>query len=83
MGREREKPIDQTVLPSGELIRVGVAAKILNVHPNTLRLWEAQGLISASRSGPRRDRQFVKSDVERLESNLYRKEVENRKLLVP
>ena len=48
------------------LLTVGDAATLLHVHPNTLRRWEAQGLLSAWRVGPRHDRRFLRSDVERF-----------------
>ncbi len=59
-----------TVLAStnveASLLTVGQAARLLHVHPNTLRRWEAAGLLRARRLGPRRDRRFVRSEVERL-----------------
>ena len=48
------------------MLNVGEAADLLGVHPNTLRRWEAQGIIRAWRIGPRHDRRFVRSEVERL-----------------
>src|SRR5574344_1357308 len=33
---------------------IGVASKILDVHPRTLRIYEAEGLISTQRSGGKR-----------------------------
>ena len=48
---------------------VGEAANLLCVHPNTLRQWEAQGLIKSRRVGSRRDRLFLQSDVELLRTS--------------
>lgn len=45
---------------------MGQAARSLNVHPNTVRRWSRQGLLNAYRVGPRGDRRFRRSDVERL-----------------
>ena len=49
-----------------ELLTVGQAAALLNVHPNTVRRWAQQGVLSAYRIGTRRDRRFHRSDVEVL-----------------
>ena len=49
-----------------ELLTVGPAARSLNVHPNTVRRWSRQGLLSSYRVGPRGDRRFRRTDVERL-----------------
>ena len=48
------------------LLTVGNVAALLHVHTNTVRRWEAQGLIQARRVGPRHDRRFQRSDVEHL-----------------
>ncbi|MEZ0328271.1 MAG: MerR family transcriptional regulator [Dissulfuribacterales bacterium] len=40
--------------PSTPIYPIGVAARILNVHPRTLRLYEAEGFIKPSYVGPRR-----------------------------
>ena len=49
-----------------ELIAIGQAAKLLGVAVCTLRRWEAKGIITAYRIGPRRDRRFRLSDLEKL-----------------
>ena len=54
-----------------ELLTVGQVAVRLNVHPNTVRRWAQQGLLSAYRLGPRGDRRFHRSDVERLLRNNF------------
>jgi MerR family transcriptional regulator, heat shock protein HspR len=43
---------------------ISIVAKMLNVHPQTLRLYEREGLISPSRS--KRSRLYSEEDVERL-----------------
>ena len=59
-------PPSRTKKPASELLTVGQAAALLNLHPNTVRRWAKQGLLNAYRIGPRRDRRFHRSDVERL-----------------
>ena len=44
---------------------MGVAAEILNLHPRTLRIYEAEGLIKPQRQGGKR--MFSKTDLERIE----------------
>ncbi len=51
---------------ASELLTVGQAARFLRVHPNTIRKWSEQGLLKPYRVGPRRDRRFRRSEVERL-----------------
>ena len=44
---------------------IGVVAKMLNMHPQTLRLYERQGLISPQRNGS--VRMFSAADITRLQ----------------
>ncbi len=44
---------------------MGVAAKILNLHPRTLRIYEVEGLITPQRHGGKRI--FSKNDLVRIE----------------
>jgi excisionase family DNA binding protein len=46
-----------------DLLTVSEVADMLSIHPNTIRRWEAGGLIQAWRVGPRRDRRFRRSEV--------------------
>ena len=46
-----------------DLLTVSQASKILNVCPNTMRLWSDKGLIPSYRIGQRRDRRFVTQDI--------------------
>ena len=59
-----EPPIELT--PTTRLVKVGQAAKILGIHPNTVRRWQKQGVLKAARVGLRGDRRFVRSEVEKL-----------------
>ena len=45
------------------LLTVGEACKILNVCPNTIRVWSDKGLIPSYRIGQRRDRRFLTQDI--------------------
>ena len=54
-----------------ELLTLGEAARILKVHPNTLRLWDKKGVLIAIRIGLKRVRRYKKEDIEKFikESN--------------
>jgi MerR family transcriptional regulator/heat shock protein HspR len=45
--------------------RIGVAAKLCGVHPQTLRQYERQGLISPAREGEK-NRLYSEADIERV-----------------
>ena len=50
-----------------ELLTLKETAKILKVHPATLRRWDKQGILRAVRVGKRKgvgDRRYRKSDIE-------------------
>ena len=55
---------DESKLP--ELLTLTETAKILRVHPNTLRNWDEKGILKAVRLGKRRDRRYKKEDVLKL-----------------
>jgi excisionase family DNA binding protein len=48
------------------LLTVKEAARLLHVHPNTVRRWHDMGLVSGYRVGPRGDRRFKLEDIERF-----------------
>lgn len=48
------------------LLSISEACKLLNCHPNTLRLWEKKGLIKSIRFGIRRDRRYSKKILLKL-----------------
>ena len=56
---------DQSKARAGfpRMLRVGEAASLLHVHPNTLRKWNSDGLISSYRIGRRGDRRFTLADL--------------------
>ncbi|OQA83632.1 MAG: Helix-turn-helix domain protein [Microgenomates group bacterium ADurb.Bin238] len=47
-----------------ELLTLSEAAKILKVHPNTLRLWDKSGVLKAVRIGVKKVRRYRKQDIE-------------------
>jgi len=49
-----------------ELLTLTEAAKILKVHPNTLRLWDNKGVLKAVRIGIKKVRRYKKGDIERF-----------------
>lgn len=52
-----------------ELLTIAQVAKILNVHPTTLRRWDKKGKLKAIRVGTRRgvgERRYHREDIIRL-----------------
>jgi len=47
-----------------EMLTTGEAARLLRVHPNTIRQWANKRLLHAYRLGPRGDRRFKRKDIE-------------------
>ncbi len=43
---------------NGRMLRVSEAARLLGVHPNTIRIWTRSGVLRSCRVGPRRDRRI-------------------------
>lgn len=50
----KKKSAIQPLRPDLPIYPIGVAAKLLDVHPRTLRIYEAEGLISPAHKGTRR-----------------------------
>jgi MerR family transcriptional regulator/heat shock protein HspR len=59
--REPERRIDQ----ERGVFMISVAAELAEMHPQTLRMYEARGLITPKRS-PKNTRLYSQADVERL-----------------
>ena len=49
-----------------ELLTIRDVTRLLNVHANTLRNWEKEGLINVVRIGPRRDRRYQKQVIKNI-----------------
>lgn len=49
-----------------DLLTIGDVSRLLNVHPNTLRNWEKEGLINVVRLGRRGDRRYKKELIRKL-----------------
>ena len=49
---------------NSHLLSTSEAADMLCVHPNTLRRWADANILRSFRIGPRRDRRFLRTDVE-------------------
>ena len=47
----------------GNLLTVREVARLLHVHPSTLRRWSDQGRIRTIRITPRGDRRFSRGDI--------------------
>jgi len=45
------------------LLSVGEAAKVLNIHANTIRRWSDEGILRSIRIGSRGDRRFKRQDL--------------------
>src|SRR3954466_4840061 len=60
-GRRRGERLDE----QRGVFMISVAAELAEMHPQTLRMYEARGLITPKRS-PKNTRLYSQSDVERL-----------------
>jgi len=49
-----------------EILTMKQTCELLNVHPNTLRNWDNNGVLKAIRFGSRRDRRYKKSEILKL-----------------
>ncbi len=58
----RKKTEIQPISPDAPIYPIGVAARMLNVHPRTLRIYEAEGLVEPTHVGSRR--MFSANDVQ-------------------
>src|SRR5437588_10423536 len=65
-GAGRRAPVARvTVETDRGVFMISVAAELANMHPQTLRMYEARGLIEPKRS-PKGTRLYSQEDVERL-----------------
>ena len=63
--RIRRETVRATIDAGGSVFKISVAAELADMHPQTLRVYEARGLISPQRS-PKNTRLYSQRDVERL-----------------
>jgi len=55
---------------TGQMLTIREVARILHVHPNTLRRWSNDGKLRAYRITSRGDRRFKREDVARFLAEL-------------
>ncbi len=65
MGARRRTTITATVDPARGVFMISVAAELAEMHPQTLRMYEARGLIEPKRS-PKGTRLYSQADVDLL-----------------
>lgn len=63
--RIRRERIDVSIDSDQGVFMISVAAELADMHPQTLRMYEARGLIEPQRS-PKNTRLYSRRDVERL-----------------
>lgn len=63
--RVRRQRIEATIDEERGVFMISVAAELAEMHPQTLRMYEARGLVSPKRS-PKNTRLYSQRDVERL-----------------
>lgn len=56
-------PRQKLELMSRPTLTPGEVARLLGVHPGTVRKWADRSLLRSFRVGPRRDRRFLRDDV--------------------
>ena len=65
MADRRQTRVEVTVDEDRGVFMISVAAELAEMHPQTLRIYEARGLITPKRS-PKNSRLYSQRDVERL-----------------
>ena len=65
MSSVRRERIDVSIDSEQGVFMISVAAELAHMHPQTLRIYEARGLIQPKRS-PKNTRLYSQRDVERL-----------------
>lgn len=57
------KDIQAKLKEMPDLLSIGQVAEIFNIHPDTLRNWEKEGILVPMRSGKRGDRKYRPEDI--------------------
>jgi MerR family transcriptional regulator/heat shock protein HspR len=65
MTASRRRRVEITIEDDRGVFMISVAAELAEMHPQTLRMYEARGLIEPKRS-PKNTRLYSQRDVERL-----------------
>jgi excisionase family DNA binding protein len=63
----------------GNMLTVKEVARLLHVHPNTLRRWSNSGRIRAYRITPRGDRRFRQEEITRFLAELNAHQGDDKK----
>lgn len=66
MAASRRSRVEISIDDERGVFMISVAAELAHMHPQTLRIYEARGLISPQRS-PKNTRLYSQRDVERLQ----------------
>lgn len=64
-GRVRRERVEVSIDSEQGVFMISIAAELAHMHPQTLRMYEARGLIEPQRS-PKNTRLYSQRDVERL-----------------
>jgi MerR family transcriptional regulator, heat shock protein HspR len=65
MSASRSSRVEITIDDEHGVFMISVAAELAHMHPQTLRIYEARGLVTPKRS-PKNTRLYSQRDVERL-----------------
>ena len=60
------KDIQAKLSEMPELLSIGQVAEIFNIHPDTLRNWEKEGILVPMRAGKRGDRKYRPQDIKAI-----------------
>ncbi len=55
---EASAPWNRNGQDGNTMLSVSAVAKLLGVHPNTVRIWTESGVLQSYRIGPRKDRRI-------------------------
>lgn len=64
--REEERTHRSTATDICPMLTIKQVSQLMHVHPNTVRRWTEEGMITAYRITPRGDRRFREDDVSRF-----------------